>query len=235
MIVTRPRTGWTRTATWAQPVRVFHAPIVHTPDDRALPDLLHRWQDFLDVTFPVQEMDQPRWRGDPGGPGRFPHGRTGLGDVLKPLAAFLGLRARRVSRRPCPRLAPQDAEPCALLGQGQGAMAQYLVGQAPRADRPQRRQHVAPRVMPRGGILDHQHGGLLQALPGRVTRATWVQGAEMLPLVGEKAPDPLGLSPAARRLRDGSARPLRQRGQEAGQADAAVRLALSLSPSRTRA
>ena len=163
-------------------------------------------------------MYQARRRAGPGGPGRFPYDLTSLVDAVKPFAAFLGLRARRVSRRPRPGLEPQDAEHCALLGQGQGAMEQYTLGQVPRADRPQLRQHVAPRKIERGGILDHQHSGLIQALPGRVTREALVQGGWTHPLVGEKAIDPLGLSPAARRLRDGIARPLRERFQNAGQA-----------------
>ena len=84
-------------------------------------------------------------------------------------------------------------------------MEQYPLGQVPRTDRPQLWQHVAPRQIQRGGILDHQHGGLRQALQGRVTRETVVQGTWTHPLVGKEAIDPLGLSPAARRLRDGIA------------------------------
>src|SRR6266436_3752294 len=72
--------------------------------------------------------------------------------------------------------------------------------------------------MQRGGVLDHQHGRLLQALPGRVTGETLLQGGGPHPRVGQEARDPFGLSPAARGLRDGIARPLRERCQDAGQA-----------------
>jgi len=201
-----------------QPQPVFYASILHAPDNRAVPHLLHPLQDFIDIPFPVHEMHQPRRGGSPCSPGRFPHDLTSLVDAVKPFAAFLGRRARRVSRRPRPGLEPQDAEHCPRLGQGQGAMEQYPLGQVPSTDRPQLWQHVAPRKIQRGGILDHQHGGLRQALPGRVTRETLVQGAWTHPLVGEEAIDPLGLSPAARRLRDGIAWPLRERFQDAGQA-----------------
>src|SRR2546425_13303303 len=72
--------------------------------------------------------------------------------------------------------------------------------------------------MQRGGVLDHQDGRLVQALPGRVTGETLLQGGGPHPLVGQEAIDPFGLSPTARSLRDGVARPLRERFQDAGQA-----------------
>ena len=97
-------------------------------------------------------------------------------------------------------------------------MEQHALGQGAGPNRPQLRQHVAPREIQRGGVLDHQHGGLVQALPGRVTGETLVQGGGQHPLVGQEAIDPLGLSPVARGLRDGIARPLRERFQDAGQA-----------------
>src|SRR5437870_5469567 len=77
---------------------------------------------------------------------------------------------------------------------------------------------MASREIERGGVLAHQHGGLLQALPGRLTGEALLQGGGPHPLVGQEAIDPLGLSPAARGLRDGIARPLRERFQDAGQA-----------------
>src|SRR5712691_9405404 len=47
---------------------------------------------------------------------------------------------------------------------------------------------------------------------------TLLQGGGPHPLVGQEAIDPFGLAPAARGLRDGIARPLRERFQDAGQA-----------------
>src|SRR5439155_1747006 len=77
---------------------------------------------------------------------------------------------------------------------------------------------TAPREMQRGGVLDHQDGPLLQALPGRVPGETLLQGGRLHTRVGQEAIDPLGLSPAACGLRDGIARPLRERCQYGGQA-----------------
>src|SRR5712691_7551628 len=77
---------------------------------------------------------------------------------------------------------------------------------------------MASREIERGGVLDHQHGGLLQALPGRLTGEALLQGGGPHPRVGQEARDPLGLSPAARGWRDGIARPLRERCQDTGQA-----------------
>src|SRR5712671_2895773 len=77
---------------------------------------------------------------------------------------------------------------------------------------------MASREIERGGVLAHQHGGLLQALPGRRTGEALLQGGGPHPRVGQEAIDPLGLSPADRGLRDGIARPLRERFQDAGQA-----------------
>src|SRR5207245_9440856 len=64
--------------------------------------------------------------------------------------------------------------------------------------------------------------------------ATLGQGGGQHPLVGQEAIDPLGLSPAARGLRDGIARPLRERFQDAGKR-AGSRLSGKTVPAATRA
>src|SRR5207244_11650858 len=43
--------------------RGFHPPIVHAPDDRAIPHFLHPLQHLIVITFPVHEMQEPRRRG----------------------------------------------------------------------------------------------------------------------------------------------------------------------------
>src|SRR5882672_10515870 len=97
-------------------------------------------------------------------------------------------------------------------------MEQHPMGEVPWPNWTQFRQHTAPREIQRGGVLDHQDGPLLQALPGRVPGETLLQGGRLHTRVGQEAIDPLGLSPAACGLRDGIARPLRERFQYGGQA-----------------
>ena len=119
-----------------EPQRGFHASILHAPDDRTIPHVLYPLQHLIDIPFPVHEMNQARWRSRSCGPGRFPHDLPGLVDAVEPFPAFLGLRAWGVARRPCPGLEPQDAEHRPLIGQCQGTMEQYTLGQTTRPNRP---------------------------------------------------------------------------------------------------
>ena len=70
---------------------------------------------------------------------------------------------------------------------------------------------MAPREIERGGVLDHQHSALRQALPGGVPGESLVQGGGLHPRVGQEAIEPFGLPPAARSLGDSITRPLRER------------------------